>query len=248
MGGRGPAPWGRGGRGGRVRAAALVGGQCAVRFLGSASLRVVAVGRLGKPVRDPGQHHGTRDWDERWTAHRARRLQGTWLGGALGAVGTQAGGCAWPLWPAAGPVVVSSSRLRCARLLRGRSTRPWHVIDGLRLRAVGQRQCRPERGVVTTARPSAEHLQSIPARPACAGGGHWATERAPTESAACACGVRSIGRVDTTGCASSAGPTTAGVQLIRCVNRAFRNSGASTFHDVVKRTQTTGMPPHPPPP
>ena len=39
------------------------------------------------------------------------------------------------------------------------------LIDGLRLRAVGQRQCRPERGVVTTARPSAERLQSIPARP-----------------------------------------------------------------------------------
>jgi len=30
-------------------------------------------------------------------ARRARRLQGTWLGGALGAGGTQAGGCAWPL-------------------------------------------------------------------------------------------------------------------------------------------------------
>ena len=53
-GGRGPAPWGLGGRGGRVRAAALVGGRYAVRFLGSASLRVDAVGRLGKPVRDPG--------------------------------------------------------------------------------------------------------------------------------------------------------------------------------------------------
>ena len=34
-------------------------------------------------------------------------------------------------------------------------------------------------------------------------------------------------------CASSAGPTTAGVQLIRCVNRAFRNSGASP--DVSRR-------------
>ena len=77
-------------------------------------------------------------------------------------------------------MIVSSTRLRCARLLRGHSTRPWHVIDGLRLGAVGQRQCRPERGVVTTARPSAERLQSIPARPrllklARGGGGLWPT-------------------------------------------------------------------------
>ena len=43
-----------GGRGGRVRTAALVGGRYAVRFLDSASLRADAVGRLGKPVRDPG--------------------------------------------------------------------------------------------------------------------------------------------------------------------------------------------------
>ena len=50
-------------------------------------------------------------------------------------------------------MIVSSTRLRCARLLRG--------LDGLRLRAVGQRQCRPERGVVTTARPSAERLQRL---------------------------------------------------------------------------------------
>jgi hypothetical protein len=34
--------------------AALVGGRYAVRFLDSASLRVDAVGRLVKPVRDPG--------------------------------------------------------------------------------------------------------------------------------------------------------------------------------------------------
>ena len=37
-----------------MRTAALVGGRYAVRFLDSASLRVDAVGRLGKPVRDPG--------------------------------------------------------------------------------------------------------------------------------------------------------------------------------------------------
>jgi len=129
---------------------------------------------------------------------------------APGSGGTEAGGCAWPLWPAARPLIVSSTRLRLARLRRGHSTRPWHVIDGLRVRAVCQRQCRPERCVVTTVRPSAERLQSIPARPACAGGGHSVTARAITESAACACGVRSIGRVDTTGCASVAGPTTAG--------------------------------------
>jgi hypothetical protein len=36
-----------------------------------------------------------------------------------------------------------------------------------------------------------------------------------TENAACACGVRSIGRVDTTGCASVAGPTTAGASAGR---------------------------------
>ena len=51
---RRPAPWGRGGRGGRVRTAALVGGRYAVHFLDSASLRADAAGRLGKPVRDPG--------------------------------------------------------------------------------------------------------------------------------------------------------------------------------------------------
>jgi hypothetical protein len=50
----------------------------------------------------------------------------------------------------------------------------------------------------------------FPRDPACAGGAPRATARALTENAACACGVRSIGRVDTTGCASGAGPTTAG--------------------------------------
>jgi len=49
----GQRPRGGGGRGGRVRTAALVGGRYAARFLDSASLRVDAVGRLGKPVRDP---------------------------------------------------------------------------------------------------------------------------------------------------------------------------------------------------
>ena len=76
----------------------------------------------------------------------------------------------------------------------------------------------------------------FPRDPACAGGAPRATARALTENAACACRVRSIGRVDTTGCASSAGPTTAGVQLIRCVNRALRNSGASP--DVSRRRET----------
>ena len=82
---------------------------------------------------------------------------------------------------------------------------------------------------------------------ACAGGAPHATARALTENAACACGVRSIGRVDTTECASSAGPTTAGVQLIRCVNRAFRNSGASP--DVSRRREAdTDYRDAPPPP
>ena len=88
-----------------------------------------------------------------------------------------------------------------------------------------------------------------PRDPACAGGAPRATARALTENAACACGVRSIGRVDTTGCASSAGPTTAGVQLIRCVNRALRNSGTSP--DVSRRreadTDYRDAPPPPPP-
>ena len=88
-----------------------------------------------------------------------------------------------------------------------------------------------------------------PRDPACAGGAPRATARALTENAACACGVRSIGRVDTTGCASSAGPTTAGVQLIRCVNRALRNSGTSP--DVSRRreadTDYRDAPPTPPP-
>ena len=88
-----------------------------------------------------------------------------------------------------------------------------------------------------------------PRDPACAGGAPRATARALTENAACACGVRSIGRVDTTGCASSAGPTTAGVQLIRCVNRALRNSGTSP--DVSRRREADTDyrdAPHPPPP
>ena len=50
-------------------------------------------------------------------------------------------------------------------------------------------------------------------------------------------------------CASSAGPTTAGVQLIRCVNRALRNSGTSP--DVSRRreadTDYRDAPPTPPP-
>jgi hypothetical protein len=73
----------------------------------------------------------TRGGDERWAVRRARRLQGTRLGGALRAGGTEAGGCAWPLWPTERPLIVSSTRLRRARLRRGHSTRPWHVIDGL---------------------------------------------------------------------------------------------------------------------
>jgi len=137
------------------------------------------------------------------------RLQGTRLGGALRSGGTEAGGCVWPLWPTARPLTVSSTRLRRARLRRGHSSRPWHVTDGL-VRAVGQRQCRPAVGVVATARPSAGRLQSIPARPACAGGGHRATARAPTQSAAYACGVGSSGRVDANECASGAGPAAAG--------------------------------------
>ena len=107
-------------------------------------------------------------------------------------------------------MIVSSTRLRRTQLSRGRSTRPWNVIDGLRVSAVGQWQCRPVHGVVATARPSAGRLQSIPARPACAGGGHRATERVPTQSAACACGVGSSGRVDATGGVSGAGPAAAG--------------------------------------
>ena len=50
----GQRPSGGGGLGGRLRTAALVGGWYAVRFFDSASLRVDTVGRLGKPVRDPG--------------------------------------------------------------------------------------------------------------------------------------------------------------------------------------------------
>ena len=44
----------------------------------------------------------------------------------------------------------------------------------------------------------------------CAGGGHRATARAPTQSAAYACGVGSSGRVDANECASGAGPAAAG--------------------------------------
>ena len=72
-----------------------------------------------------------------------------------------------------------------------------------------------------------------PRDPACAGGAPRATARALTENAACTC----------------AGPTTAGVQLIRCVNRASRNSGASP--DVSRRreadTDYRDAPPTPPP-
>ena len=37
------------------------------------------------------------------------------IGGTLGAVAAGAGGCARPRWPAAGPLIVSPARLRCAR-------------------------------------------------------------------------------------------------------------------------------------
>jgi len=132
-------------------------------------LGFAARGRCG-PSRETRQGSRVAPWDSRrgraLDCARARRLQGTWLGDTLGAGGTQAGGCTWPLWPAVRPLIVPSTRLRRARIHRGHSTRPWHVIDeGLRVREVGQQQCRPERRIVTTARPSAERLQSIPTRP-----------------------------------------------------------------------------------
>jgi len=43
------------------------------------------------------------------------------IGGTLGAVAAGAGGCARPRWPAAGPLIVSPARLRCARLRGSRS-------------------------------------------------------------------------------------------------------------------------------
>jgi hypothetical protein len=49
---------------------------------------------------------------------------GVWgvrLGGALWAGASGAGGCAWRRWPAEGPLIVSSTRLRRARPRRGRS-------------------------------------------------------------------------------------------------------------------------------
>ena len=55
----------------------------------------------------------------------------------------------------------------------------------------------------------------FPRDPACAGGAPRATARALTENAACACRVRSIGSVDTTGCASGVGPTNAGGAAVR---------------------------------
>ena len=60
-----------------------------------------------------------------------------------------------------------------------------------------------------------------PRDPACAGGAPRATARALTENAACACRVRSIGRVDTTGCASGAGPTNAGAVVARSLARSL---------------------------
>jgi hypothetical protein len=47
---------------------------------------------------------------------------GAWLGGALGAGAAGAGGCAWPRWPAAGPLVGSSARICRVRPRRGLSS------------------------------------------------------------------------------------------------------------------------------
>jgi len=86
------------------------------------------------------------------------------------------------------------------RLHQGHSTYPPSANGSVdRSAASSQRRVHPQNA-----------YRVFPRDPACAGGAPRATARALTENAACACGVRSIGRVDTTGCASGAGPTTAG--------------------------------------
>ena len=71
----GRSPGGGGGRGGRLRTAALVGGRAVVRVLGSASLRTDAGGRL---------RASSRHWMDR----------GDLEDGVLGAPGGGRGGCA----------------------------------------------------------------------------------------------------------------------------------------------------------
>ena len=87
-----------------------------------------------------------------------------------------------------------------------------------------------------------------PRDPACAGGAPRATARALTENAACACRVRSIGRVDTTGCASGAGPTNAGAVVARSIARSLSLSlpglsGMVRVSDVPYWTKSAGTTP-----
>jgi hypothetical protein len=104
------------------------------------------------------------------------------------------------LWGRAGRQLAPrplDATLACHRRPTSTRRRPTTVSTGARRRHNG----------ASVNRTLTEYSRATPHAP---GGGHRATARALTENAACACGVRSIGRVYTTGCASGAGPTTAG--------------------------------------
>jgi hypothetical protein len=83
---------------------------------GVASARSTDAGRRRRPAR----------WTRLYASNRLRSRRGLvrapWdCGGALGAGAAGAGGCAWSQWPAAGPLIAPSARLRGARPRRGRS-------------------------------------------------------------------------------------------------------------------------------
>ncbi len=92
------------------------------------------------------------------------------LGGPLGASAAGAGGCAWPRWPAAGPLIVSPARFRRAQPLRSLSwlLRPMLVGAGL----FGAGRARDAAGAPACAGPGRAVAGGVRwgVRGACAGG------------------------------------------------------------------------------
>jgi hypothetical protein len=144
-----------------ARTAALVSGRYAVCFLDSASLRVDAVGRLGKPVRDPGRTFGTTMSGSAALRGRARRGLG-----AAPSRGDQLRGRS------------SSYRLGFgARGHAGVARRPASV--GWRRVGEGDRLPASVLRAEATTRPTTRLFQSIPVT----------RMRCRVQHAACACGV-----------------------------------------------------------
>jgi hypothetical protein len=177
---------GGGGRGGRLRAATLVGGRCAVRVLGSDSLRACAVSRLrassGSEAAGPEAAAG---WAACVSLAARRSPRGPLPASRLS--------------PASRP----SGRLAAARR-RNPSGIPeevaaWAALASLDAHALAPiRHLRPADAGVCASRcgggaPDSKTLPEYSPRPACDGGGHSQSRAAagtPTQRAACApCGV-----------------------------------------------------------